>query len=117
MGSNNVEESVLRETLNTFQHSRDGDSYILSPEQGIRLIEGWLQALRGDSNMDQLTGQLAELHTELQSTQPNGPYIRDLLLSLADKTQEFAEGPDAEGTWTGSLESLSKILRHIGNQV
>ena len=113
MGSNNLEESILNDTLSTF---RNNNHATISPAQGITLIDGWLQALQGDPNLDQLIGQLTELRTALQTTQPDGQYIRELLVSLADKSQEVAEDSNSEGTWTGGLESLSKILRSFGNQ-
>lgn len=98
---------MLNETLNTFRNSQAD----ISPAQGIRLLDGWLQALQGDPNLDQLKGQLGELRSALETEQPDGQYIQDLLLSLADKTQAVAEDANSEGTWTGGLESLSKILR------
>lgn len=113
LGSNILEESMLTDTLTAL---RDNDRFAVSPEQGIMLIDGWLQALTGDPNLDQLKGQLGELRTALQAAQPDEPYIRELLVSLADKTQEVAEDPVSEGTWTGGLESLSKILRHFGSK-
>ena len=114
MGSNNLEEQALDNTLSAFRHN--GHIVAISPEQGIKLIDSWLQALQGDPNIDQIKGQLGELRTELAATQPNEPYIRDLLLSLADKTQAVAEDANSEGTWTGGLESLSKILRSFGSK-
>jgi len=94
---------------------RDNSRFSVSPAQGIMLIDGWLQALQGDLNVDQVKGLLNELRTALQAAQPDESYIRELLVSLADKTQEIAEDPTSEGTWTGGLESLSKILRHFGS--
>lgn len=103
---------MLEDTLATF---RSGDD--VSPAQGVMLIDGWLQALQGDPNLGLLEGQLNELRVELQSAQPDGQHIRQLMAGLADQTQQFAEGPNAEGTWTGGLESLSMILRSFGNKL
>ena len=103
---------MLTTTLDFFRTTNQRD---LLPAQGVMLIDGWLQALQGDPNLDQLTGQLNELRTALQTAQPDEPYVRQLLLSLADKAQEVAEAPDSEGTWTGGLESLSKLLRNVAN--
>lgn len=114
MGSNNLEEQALTNTLSTFRHN--GHIVAISPEQGIKLLDSWLQALQGDPNIDQIKGQLSELRTALQATTPDDQYIRDLLLSLADKTQAVAEDANSEGTWTGGLESLSKILRGFGSK-
>ena len=104
---------MLNDTLSTFRNNGQAD---ISPAQGIMLIDGWLQALQGDPNLEQLTGQLGELRTALQAAQPDESYIRDLLTSLADKTQAVAEDANSEGTWTGGLESLSIILRNFGNK-
>lgn len=104
---------MLNDTLSTF---RNNNLDIISPAQGVVLIDGWLQALDGDPNLDQMKGQLNELRTALQAAQPDDHYVRDLLLSLADKAQQVAEDPNSEGTWTGGLESLSKILRGFGTQ-
>ncbi|MBC3788168.1 hypothetical protein [Spirosoma utsteinense] len=114
MGSNILEERMLEDTLTTF---RDGSQAGVSPAQGVMLIDGWLQALQGDPNLDDLEGQLNELRAELQSAQPDAPHIRQVMEGLADKTQQIAEGPTAEGTWTGGLESLSKILRNFGSKL
>ena len=105
---------MLDDTLTTF---RDEHLVGVSPAQGIMLIDGWLQALQGDPNLDLLDAQLNELRAELQATHPNSQHVRELMLSLADKTQQVAEGPNAEGTWTGGLESLSKILRNVGGKL
>lgn len=113
LGSNRLEESMLSDTLAIF---RNTSQTAPSPAQGVILIDGWLQALAGDPNLDQLKGQLNELRTALQAAQPDDPYIRELLVSLADKSQQVAEDSNSEGTWTGGLESLSKILRNFGNK-
>ncbi|GAB4033906.1 hypothetical protein [Spirosoma gilvum] len=109
-GSNQWEASMLDNTLAMFRN----DSQAITPEQGITLIDGWLKALQGDFNMGQLTGQLTELRTALQASSLDASYIRQLMASLADKAQAIAEDADSEGTWTGGLESLAKILRQYG---
>lgn len=114
MGSNILEERMLEDTLTTF---RDGTQAGVSPVQGVMLIDGWLQALQGDPNLGGLEGHLNELRVELQSAQPDTQHVRQLMEKLADKAQEVAEGPTAEGTWTGGLESLSKILRNFGSKL
>ena len=111
LGSNKLEESMLGDTLSLFRGTDPAD---ISAAQGIMLIDGWLQALDGDPNIDRVKDQLNELRTVLQSPQPDEQHLRTLLISLADTSQEVAEGPTSEGTWTGGLESLSKILRNLG---
>ncbi|RZJ91359.1 MAG: hypothetical protein EOO60_08085 [Hymenobacter sp.] len=114
MGSNILEERMLEDTLLLFQGGKATD---LSAAQGVNLIDGWLMALQGDPNIGQVEEQLGQLRDALQDSQPDAATIKGLLLSLADQTQTAAEGPNAEGTWTGKLESLSKILRHFGSSI
>src|SRR5919199_890455 len=113
MGSNILEERMLEDTLALF---RDGNQSGVSPAQGVMLIDGWLQALQGDPTLEQLNGHFNELRAELQAAQPNGQHIRQVMMNLADQAQQAAEAPNAEGTWTGSLESLSKILRNFASK-
>lgn len=105
---------MLEDTLLLFQGGKATD---LSAAQGVNLIDGWLMALQGDPNIGQVEEQLGQLRDALQDSQPDAATIKSLLLSLADQTQTAAEGPNAEGTWTGKLESLSKILRHFGSSI
>ncbi|GAB3542474.1 hypothetical protein [Spirosoma fluminis] len=112
MGSTILEERMLEDTLVLF---RDSNQTVISPAQGVMLIDGWLQALQGDSNLGQLEANLNKLRTELQASQPNSQHIRQVMITLADQAQQAAEGPNAEGTWTGGLESLSKILRNFAS--
>ncbi len=107
---------MLEDTLTTFRDGSQSESGV-SPAQGVMLIDGWLQALQGDPNLGQLEANLNELRVELQASQPDGQHIRSLLENLADQTQQVAEGPTAEGTWTGGLESLSTILRNFGSKL
>jgi hypothetical protein len=81
------------------------------------LIDGWLQAMEGDPNIDHLKDDLNALRDELQATPPNAPQIKSLMGTLATKTQQVAEAPNSEGIWTGSLEVLSKALRSFSDSL
>lgn len=115
MGSNLAEEEMLRNTLDAFRGNGQ-ETTDVSLAQGILLIGGWLQALQGDPNIEPIKVQLGELQTALGADSLNEEYIRSLLVSLADKAQVVAEDVNSEGTWTGGLESLSKILRNFGSK-
>lgn len=112
MGTNILEERMLEDTLTTFQKGGE-----VSAAQGVMLIDGWLQALQGDPDLDRLESQLIELRAELQSGQPDRGHIRQLLESLADQAQQAGQGPTAESAWTGGLESLATILRSFGSKL
>lgn len=105
---------MLEDTLTTF---RGHDYSDISPAQGIMLVDGWLQALAGDPNLAAIKGGLTELHEELNDSHINPARVQNLLLNLADHTEAVASGPTAEGTWTGKLESISKLLRKLSNDL
>ncbi len=105
---------MLEDSLTVF---RNNDVEAVTPAQGIMLIDGWLQALQGDANVDPMRQQMTDLRAELQSSTPNSQRIKLLLNELADHAQQTAEAPASEGTWTGGLESFSKLLRGFGSKL
>ena len=105
---------MLEDTLTTFGR---GDYSDISSAQGVMLIDGWLQALAGDPNLVAVKSGLTELHEELNRPRINPDRLQNLLHSLADHTEEIATGQNAEGTWTGKLESVSKLLRKLGTDL
>lgn len=94
---------MLDQTLDAFANG----SQVVSADT---LIQGWLDALTGDPNVDAIKQALQELHDQLHGTQPDADRIRDLLTGMAAQAADMAQGPNAEGTWTGKLERLSKML-------
>ena len=114
MGTNILEERMLEDSLAVF---RNNEAEAVTPAQGIMLIDGWLQALQGDSNLNPMREQMIELRNELQSATPNSQRIKLLLNESANHAQQTAEAPTSEGTWTGGLESFSKLLRHFASQL
>lgn len=108
---------MIEDTLATF---RDGAESDVSAAQGVMLIDGWLQALDQDPNVDALKRDLRTLREYINSTNEQSidpAVVRDLLNSLANQTEAFAQGPSAEGQWTGRLESMAIILRNFGNRL
>lgn len=108
-----LEERMLEDTLETFS---DGGQSDVSAAQGLMLIDGWLQSLRGDGGISQVVNRLATLRMQLQEISPNPAQLRESLTELADLTSEIAHEPNAEGHWTGGLQQLSLILRHFGEK-
>ncbi|MBD2702957.1 hypothetical protein IC229_20085 [Spirosoma sp. BT702] len=114
LSSNTYEQNVLSDTLALFRNS---DGYMLTPSQGVLLIDSWLQVLEGDPNIDEIKGQLDELRTAIQAEQPDTLYIGSLLNSLAEKSENIASDDNSEGTWTGGLVSLARILRNVSEKI
>ncbi len=114
MGTNILEQRMLEDTLETFQVD---DYSSVTPAQGVMLIDGWLQALENDPNVEPVQTALNQLREQLNSPNPNRDEIKSLLSLLANKVQEIAQGPSAEGQWTGGLQSMGVILRDFSNQL
>ena len=111
-GTNENEQQMLDMTLGTFR----GDLSVLPDVQaGQTLINGWLDALRGDANVQVGEEKLMQLQSLLQSDQPDRNEIRDVLGTLSTEAKRHAEAPTSEGTWTGKLESLSILLNNVAN--
>ncbi|WP_041257813.1 hypothetical protein [Fibrella aestuarina] len=109
-GTNANEQHMLDETLGTFR----GDlSTVPDAQTGQNLIQGWLDALSGDANVEAVSTGLTQLQALLRSDEPDPAMIKDVLADLAAEAARHAEAPSAEGTWTGKLESLSKILQNL----
>lgn len=102
---------MLDQTLDAFA---EGGHSTVSPAQGTALIEGWISALQGDPNVAEIKQSLRELNDQLQAAQPDADRIRTLLTDMATRAADIAQGPNAEGTWTGKLERLSRILDQFG---
>ncbi len=105
---------MLDRTLDAFA---EGGNSVVAPQEALPLIEGWLQALQGDPNVDAIKQSLTELSEQLQSAQPDGHRISTLLTDMAAQAANIAQGPYAEGTWTGKLERMSKILDEFGHNL
>jgi hypothetical protein len=114
MGTNILEQRMLEDTLETFQ----ADNYeSVTPEQGVMLIDGWLQALENDPNVESVQLNLNQLREQLNSPMPDRAVVKDLLVQMASQVQEIAQGPSAEGQWTGGLQSMGVILRDFSKRL
>ncbi len=114
MGTNILEQRMLEDTLETFQA---GAYSSVTSEQGVMLIDGWLQALENDPNVEAVQAALTQLREHLNHPTPDREEVKSLLILLADQVQEIAQGPSVEGQWTGSLQSMGVILRDFSNQL
>lgn len=114
MGTNILEQRMLEDTLETFQT----DAYSsVTPEQGVMLIDGWLQALENDPDVEAVQAALTQLRGYLNHPTPDREEVKSLLILLANQVHETAQGPSVEGQWTGSLQSMCVILRDFSNKL
>lgn len=104
---------MLTDTLGAFG---DGSSLVISPERGILLIEGWLNALRGDVGAERIRTELETLRDDLASGEPDGNMIRHLLLSMASHTAVLAGEPSVNDGQADQLRQLANVLRNFSSQ-
>lgn len=105
---------MLADTLGAFG---EGSAVVISSERGILLIEGWLNALRGDVGSERIRTELETLRDDLASGTPDGNMIRHLLLSMASHTSTLAGEPSvADGQTDNQLRQLANALRNFSSQ-
>ena len=105
---------MLTDTLGAFG---EGSTAIIAPERGILLIEGWLNALQGDTGAERIRAELESLRDNLASGNIDGNLIRHLLLGMAHHTSTLAGEPSAAtGQLPNQLRQLATILRNFSSQ-
>lgn len=105
---------MLTDTLGAFG---EGSSVLISPEQGILLIEGWLNALQGDTGAERIRAELGALRDNLASGSIDANLIRHLLLNMAHHTSTLAGEPSAAtGQLPDQLRQLATTLRNFSSQ-
>jgi len=111
-----LEKRMLADTLGLFGSGRDASAITQSPDQGLLLIEGWLNALRGDGPTSAISAELAELRTHLRSERPDQDRIRQLLMNLAGHTDRITKDPAIDPQTSSQLKQLVDSLRNLGSQ-
>jgi hypothetical protein len=112
MALNEHAANLVDTTINAF----NGDSTSISPMDGISLIDSWTSTLRdGGLDNNPVTSGLSELKTELQSGNPDGSRIQQILGELAEQVRGTADSADADAkiklsSLAGSLEGFSQQL-------
>ena len=105
---------MLTDTLGAFG---EGSAVVITPDRGLLLIEGWLNALRGDVGAERVRAELETLRDSLASGHPDGNMIRHLLLSMASHTSTLAGEPSvADGQMESQLRQLANALRNFSSQ-
>ena len=104
---------MLTDTLGAFG---EGSGTTISPDRGILLLEGWLNALRGDVGAERILAELGVLRDQLQLGSPDSETIRHLLLSMASHTLAIAGEPSVNGTTSNQLGQLANALRNFSSQ-
>lgn len=108
-----LEHRMLTDTLGAFG---EGTLATVSPEQGILLLEGWLNALPGDVGAERIMAEIAALRDHLKTGDYDTEKIRHLLLSMASHTATLSHEPVVDESTGHQLTQLAQALRNFSNQ-
>ena len=108
------EHRMLNDTLGAFG---EGSATIMSAEQGILLLEGWLNALRGDVGAERILAEVEMLRNHLKTGIFDVEKIRHLLLSMASHTLTLSHEPAVDEVTEKQLKQLANALRNFSSQI
>lgn len=107
-----LEHRMLTDTLGAFG---EGQQATLTPEQGILLLEGWLNALPGDVGAERIMAEITTLRDHLKTGEYDLEKIRHLLLSMASHTSTLSHEPVVDSATAHQLTQLAQSLRSFSN--
>lgn len=105
---------MLTDTLGAFGET---SAIVHSPERGMLLLEGWLNALSGDVGTERIFSELRTLRDHLKTGQPDIEMIRHLLLNMASHTSAISNEPAVDSTTSIQLRELASVLRNFSSQL
>ncbi|GAB3730070.1 hypothetical protein [Spirosoma lituiforme] len=108
-----LEHRMLTDTLGAFGPE---NLSTLSPERGILLLEGWLNALPGDVGAERIMAEITTLRDHLKTGHFDLEKIRHLLLSMASHTSILSHEPAVDPSTASQLAQLAQALRGLSNR-
>lgn len=108
-----LEHRMLNDTLGAFG---DGSAVSISPDQGILLLEGWVNALRGYIGTERILAEVETLRDHLKSGEFDESTIRGLLLNLASHTSALLNASRVDEVTASQLKQLVSALRNFSSQ-
>jgi hypothetical protein len=113
MEETTLEHRMLTDTLGAFG---EGSTATISPDQGILLLEGWLNALRGDVGAERIVSEAGQLRDHLASGNLDNNVIRQLLINMASHTLALSHEPKIDSSTAQQLKQLATALRNFSSQ-
>lgn len=104
---------MLTDTLGAFG---EGSATLLSSTQGLLLLEGWLNALRGDAGTERIQTEMEALRDHLRTGTPDTETIQQLLLNMASHTSTMADLPSTGRSTADQLRQLANAIRNFSSQ-
>lgn len=94
----------------------NGNVTSISPTDGISLIDSWITFLKSDDQAgNSVATPLNELKTELQSDNPDGVRVQQILADLASRTKQIATSADSDSK--PRLNTLAEALEGFSQQI
>ncbi len=94
----------------------ENGSIVVSPSDGVELIDGWLRVIANHTSTQLIEEKLTLLREQLTSDQPDGDLVRGLLLDLADDTALIAQGRNTQEQTAGKLDEVAVSLRTLAGK-
>jgi hypothetical protein len=91
----------------------ENGSVLVSPADGVELIDGWLRVIAGNTSTQLIEEKLHQLRDQLILDEPNGDLVRGLLLDLADNTALVAQSRNIQQQTEGKLDQVAVSLRTL----
>ncbi|GAB3542462.1 hypothetical protein [Spirosoma fluminis] len=112
MALNQQAANLVDTTVNAF----NGDVTSISPMDGISLIDSWISTLRNnEQDNNPITNGLSDLKAELQSGNPDGDQIQNILEDLTDQVRQLANSADTDVKT--KLSPLTEALQGFSEQM
>lgn len=93
MALNQQTSNLITTTINAF----NGEVVSISPLDGVSLIDNWTSALRDtDQSANPVASGLGELKAELQSGNPDGSRIQQIIRSLTEQARTAADSAETD---------------------
>ncbi|GAB3690982.1 hypothetical protein GCM10027592_08670 [Spirosoma flavus] len=109
-----LEHRMLNDTLGALG---DGHQAKLTADQGLLLLEGWLNALPGDVGAERILAEVEALRDHLKTGNYDNEKIRHLLLSMASHTLSLSHEPNIESNTAHDIRLLANALRNFTSQI
>ena len=90
------------------------DSTVLTPVDGVQIIDQWITPLSASENTKPIADELLQLKSLLQSEQVDGEAVTAKLSKIADQLSLLAPETGSEGEMPSLIEGLASALRLAG---
>lgn len=95
----------------------EGEPASLAPQDGLGLIDHWLNSLREGENTREVANALEQLKNQLGSDQPNPEQLHQTIKTLAEKTKFLSTEVGPEGDLFIRLEGLVTALQQFSDKL